>query len=200
MLPAIYAVTAPGSKVVVLSDNAGSARVLSLYDPARLQVRVDVPLADAAKVSAGQQAEIVVEVLPERRFSGTVSRVLHEANVQKNTLEVKVEVADPDPKLRPEMLARVKFLAKPSPGSDKESHRVFAPERAIQGSGANATAWIVRIAGADRGTVYSVPVKPGAVKIEGWVDVLDGLQSGDLVITSSAEDLRNGKKVNVATD
>ncbi|MDQ7784693.1 MAG: efflux RND transporter periplasmic adaptor subunit [Desulfomonilaceae bacterium] len=192
--------TEPGSKVVVLSDNPGSARVLSLYDPARLQVRVDVPLSDAAKVSVGQQAEVTVEVLPDRHFSGTVTRVLHEANIQKNTLEVKVAVADPDPRLRPEMLARVKLLARPSPDADTHTHRVFAPENAIRGTGSNATAWTVRIVDRDRGIVLPVPVKLGTGKTDGWVDVLDGLQPGDLVVTSSVAELSNGKKVKVVTD
>jgi len=192
--------TEPGSKVVVLSDNAGSARVLGLYDPARLQVRVDVPLADAAKVSVGQQAEVVVEVLPDRNFPGTVTRVLHEANIQKNTLEVKVALADPNPKLRPEMLARVKLLAKPSPDADKERHRVFAPETAIKVTGTNSAVWIVRTSDGDRGTAFSAPVKLGTIKTNGWADVLEGLQPGDLVITSPVADLRNGKKVKVVTD
>ncbi len=192
--------TEPGSKVVVWSDNAGSARVLSLYDPSRLQVRVDVPLADAAKVSVGQQAEVVVEVLPDRRFPGTVTRVLHEANIQKNTLGVKVALADPDPKLRPEMLARVKLLAEPSPDGYKERYRVFAPVNAIKGTGTNSIAWMVRTSGGDGGTAVSVPVKLGTIKTDGWTDVLEGLQPGDLVITSPVEELRNGKKVKVVTD
>lgn len=192
--------TEPGSKVVVLSDNAGSARVLALYDPARLQVRVDVPLADAAKVSVGQQADIVVEVLPERHFPGTVTRVLHEANIQKNTLEMKVALADPNPNLRPEMLARVKLLAKPTANADKERHHVFVPEPAIKGTGTNSTAWIVRTGDSDRGTTSSVPVKLGTIRINGWVDVIEGLQPGDLVITSPVDDLRNGKKVKVVAD
>jgi multidrug resistance efflux pump len=87
--------TEPGSKVVVISDNPGSARVLSVYDPRKLQVRVDVPLAETGKVGVGQQADIVVDVLPDRNFSGTVTRVLHEANIQKNTLEVKVAIENP---------------------------------------------------------------------------------------------------------
>ncbi|MEW6136752.1 MAG: efflux RND transporter periplasmic adaptor subunit [Thermodesulfobacteriota bacterium] len=192
--------TEPGSKVVVLSDNMASARVLSLYDPNRLQVRVDVPLADAAKVSVGQEAEVVVDVLPERNFSGTVTRVLHEANVQKNTLEVKVAVAHPDPRLRPEMLARVKFLARRSNEADKTEYRVFAPEDAVKGSGTDVAAWIVRTTGDAKGTARPVPIRLGTFKTEGWVDVLEGLQPGDLVIKSSVADLRSGGKVRVVID
>ncbi len=74
-------------------------------------MRVDVPLVDAGKISVGQEAEIVVEVLPDKPFSGTVTRVMHEANIQKKHSGGQLFWGPPDPVLRPEMLARVKFLA-----------------------------------------------------------------------------------------
>ncbi|MBI5252254.1 MAG: efflux RND transporter periplasmic adaptor subunit [Desulfomonile tiedjei] len=189
--------TEPGSKVVVLSDNPGSARVLGLYDPKRLQARVDVPLVDAGKISVGQEIEVIVEVVPDKPFSGTVTRVLHEANIQKNTLEVKAALADPDPKLRPEMLARVKFLARPDSGTEKSGQRLFAPENAVRGSSGNTQTWVVRHFDGEGGTVHAVSVKPGTAKSNGWVDILEGLQPGDLVITSSVAGLKDGKKVRV---
>lgn len=189
--------TEPGSKVVVMSDNPLSAKVLSLYDPKRLQVRVDVPLADAAEVSVGQEAEVVVEVLPDKTFSGTVTRVLHEADIQKNTLEVKVSVDDPDPKLRPEMLARVKFLAKREPADEEHSRRVFVPKGAIHGTGSNAVAWVVRDFNGEQATVSRRSISPGRTESEGWTDVLEGLHPGDLVVTGSVSGLADGDPVNV---
>ena len=192
--------TEPGSKVVIISDNPGSARVLSLYDPARLQVRVDVPLADAAKIGVGQQAHVIAEVLPDRTFNGTVTRVLHEANIQKNTLEVKVSLSEPDPQLRPEMLARVRFLAKAESGVEKAGQRLFASEAAFRGSGANPTAWVVRDFDGDHGIATARSVKLGSIRANGWVDVLDGLQPGDLVITRSPGELAEGKRVKVVKE
>src|SRR5690606_19427044 len=97
----------PGSVGSMGSDNPEMARVAELYDPLHLHVRVDVPLADAAKISVGQQAQIVVEVLSDRTFSGTVTRITNLADIQKNTLEVKVALDNPAPELKPDMLARV---------------------------------------------------------------------------------------------
>lgn len=192
--------TEPGSKVVVMSENPGSARVLGLYDPKHLQVRVDVPLVDAGKISVGQEAEVVVEVLPDKPFSGTVTRVMHEANIQKNTLEAKVVLGAPDPVLRPEMLARVKFLARPDSPTEKSSYRLFAPENAVRGSAGAAATWVVRDFDGDKGTAHMQPVKPGTAKNSGWVDVMEGLQPGDLVITSSVAELKQGKKVRVVAE
>jgi RND family efflux transporter MFP subunit len=192
--------TEPGSKVVIMSDNPGSARILSLYDPARLQVRVDVPLAEAAKIGVGQLAEVAVEVLPDRTFSGTVTRILHEANIQKNTLEAKVSLTDPDPQLRPEMLARIKFLAKTDSEPAGERQRVFAPENAIRNQGGSAITWVVGSYDGDRGIANPRAVKLGNTRIEGWVEVLEGLQPGDLVITRTPVELAQGNRVRVQTD
>ena len=108
----------PGDKVMLGMDDPHSSHLVHLYDPEKLQVRVDVPLADASHVRIGQQCEVVVEVLPDQAFKGEVILITHEADLQKNTLQVKVRVINPSPALRPEMLTRVKF-----PGPDGINNR-----------------------------------------------------------------------------
>jgi len=183
----------------VVSDNPASARVLSLYDPKRIQVRVDVPLVDAAKVGVGQPAEIVVDVLPDRTFSGAVTRVLHEANIQKNTLEVKAALADPDPQLRPEMLARVRFLAKVESEKAGETERAFVPETAVRSAGGVPQVWVVREFDGNRGFASARPVRIGRTRVDGWIDVTDGVQAGDLVVSRATGDLKEGGRVRVGS-
>lgn len=72
----------PGDKVVRMMDDPASAQLAHLYDPERLQVRVDVPLADSAYVFAGQRCEVVVEAMPDTTFEGVVLRTTHEADLQ----------------------------------------------------------------------------------------------------------------------
>ncbi len=194
--------TEPGSKVVVLSDNPASARILSLYDREKLQVRVDVPLADAAKIGVGQKTEVTLDVLPERVFSGVVTRVLHEANIQKNTLEVKVGLQNPDPQLRPEMLSRVRFLAKTeSAGPEsQEIDRLFVPENACKSSGSGTSAWVIADFDGTYGHVVSRPVKLGRLRKEGWADAVEGLSPGDLVVNRTSAELKQGQRVRVTKD
>ena len=58
---------APGSFVGMDADTAG---VVQLFDPASLQVRTDVPLADAGRLAPGQRAEVQVDALPGRTVPG----------------------------------------------------------------------------------------------------------------------------------
>jgi RND family efflux transporter MFP subunit len=186
----------PGSMLMAFSENPDMAMVAMLYDPEKLQVRVDVPLADAAKVGVGQAAQVFVEVLPDRTFSGTVTRITNLADIQKNTLEVKVAITDPAPELKPEMLARVRFLAtqqtlqtKAAPGASS----VFAPAEAIT----NGTAWIVTQYDGTEGVAARRTVSTTGAEHDGWLEISTGLHPGDLVITSSAEQLQQGQKVRV---
>lgn len=91
------------------------ASILSLYDPARVRVRVDVPLGSAKDVREGQDVELRSEVLGTEVVKGRVARVVRKADLLKNTLQAKVIVLDPPPLLRPETLCRARFLVQDTP-------------------------------------------------------------------------------------
>lgn len=184
----------PGDSIMLNGNMERPAQVLRLYDPARLQVRVDVPLADAARISVDQKAKVVVSVLPDRAFDGTVTRIVHEADIQKNTVQVKVAIHEPAAALKPEMLARVRFLAAAVPGAGARTvMQVFAPEGLIERGADGAAAWVVE---GDRAVRRSVTL--GESRQGGWVEVTAGLRAGDQVIASGRQDLREGKKIRVS--
>lgn len=185
----------PGRKLMFDSDMEHSAHALRLYDPKKLQVRVDVPLADAAQVGAGQEARIVVGVLPDRTFKGRVTRLVHEADIQRNTVQVKVAIDDPAPELKPEMLARVKFVAPVRQvGTDSQAQQVFAPESLLRREGDAVTAWIVD---KGRGVAERRAVTLGEARRDGWVSVASGLQPGDVIIAGETSHLHEGHKVQI---
>ncbi|MEI6233827.1 MAG: efflux RND transporter periplasmic adaptor subunit [Planctomycetota bacterium] len=186
--------TEPGAKLYVNMNERNSSQAAKLYDPKKLQVRVDVPLIDASKVGAGQRARITVEVLRDIVFEGEVTRVSHQADIQKNTLQVKVAIKDPRDELRPEMLARVQFLAiEKTDGKSKEpSQRLFARENLIRVANGSATAWIV-----DKGKNVAIrrTVVLGTIKQDGWIEVLSGLNPGDAVIDEDTTRFVEGQRV-----
>jgi len=184
----------PGSKLMLNSDRPQSAHVLRLYDPQRLQVRVDIPLVEAAKVGVGQPAEVIVDVLPERIFQGRLSRVVHEADVQKNTLQVKVAIENPSPELKPEMLARARFLAinDPTDADTHEATRLFVPESALVQSDGQEQVWVVNQADS---TARLQSVELGNTRLEGNIEITSGLRPGDRVIIDPPLQLKNGDRI-----
>lgn len=185
----------PGSRIVI-ENQAHAAHIVHLYDPEHLQVRVDVPLADAAVVGLDQEAEVELSVLPDRTFRGHVTRMLHEADLQKNTVEVKVAIEDPSPILKPEMLARVRFLS----GAGRATatrERLLVPERAVTTADGSASVWLAvdRIDRAARAELRSVTL--GTTVRDGWVEVTAGVRPGDVVIPDPPAGLASGDTVEI---
>jgi multidrug efflux pump subunit AcrA (membrane-fusion protein) len=146
-------------------------------------------------------------VLPDKTFSGRISRIVNEADIQKNTLQVKVAITDPSPQLKPEMLARVRFsgaaarIEGPTGASQaavmhsasSSGQVIFAPTRLIHRMGDGAMAWVVD---RGRGTASHRTIQLGQMQIDGWVAVASGLSPGDQLI-SDFEGLRDGQRVRV---
>ncbi len=187
----------PGSKLMLSMDNPRSAQVVRLYDPQRLQVRVDVPLADAARIGVGQPAEVIVDVLPDRTFKGIVTRIVHEADVQKNTLQVKVAIKDPVSDIKPEMLARARFLGGVQDAAVMADGRgvVFVPRAGVVERDGQTFVWLAdQVAAVAR--FRAITIERGVV-LEDAVGVSAGLQTGDLVIIGGADQLVDGQRIRI---
>jgi HlyD family secretion protein len=87
-----------------------STALLAVADLNDLQVKVDLNEADLAKVSLGQLCRITPEAYRELIYDGYVAEIAPEANREKGTLQVKVQVSNPDRYLIPELSAKVDFL------------------------------------------------------------------------------------------
>lgn len=85
--------------------------IATLYDPAKLEARLDVDLDDRGKVFVGQKVEITTRVERGRRFSGTVVLIEPQADERKNTVPVKVRFDNPEKGiLHPDMIIEARFL------------------------------------------------------------------------------------------
>lgn len=192
----------PGQKRMLDMDDPDSATVAILYQPGELQVRIDVPLEEAAQLNVGQAVRLRSNFLPDRVFKGTVTRIVGEADLQRNTLQAKVRVEDPDHRLRPDMLCRAEFLASgvepdgsSNEGAAGESGRIsiFVPEASlITRSGMEAELWAIDDSGArveKRTVVLSNESKDGFVLATG------DIRPGDRVIVGPPSELEVGSKV-----
>jgi len=184
---------APGKKRMLNMDDPDSAVIVSLYDPQKLQARIDVPLTEAAGIQEGQPVELTSDILPDTVFHGKVTRIRGQADIQRNTLQVKVEIQNPDQRLRPEMLVRGKFFSQSSSKqstSSSNSNRLalFVPEEAIFN---NNSAWVVST---DQ-TAELRTIQLGNEHRDGHRLILDGLRSGEQVILPPHTDLTQGARV-----
>src|SRR5439155_1609947 len=81
------------------------------------QPDVDVNEAYIARVHHGQPAKITLDAYPDTSFGGQVRQVVPTADRQRATVQVKVSILDHDPRILPEMGARVDFLEPERPAA-----------------------------------------------------------------------------------
>ncbi len=88
-----------------------SPSLLAIADLKDLQIEIDLDERYLAKVSIGQKCVVSPEAYPDRKYEGEVAEIAPEANRQKGTLQVKVQVSKADRYLTPELSAKVDFIA-----------------------------------------------------------------------------------------
>jgi multidrug efflux pump subunit AcrA (membrane-fusion protein) len=175
--------------------------LVSLYDPKKLQIRVEVPVAKFALVRQGGPAEVEVEdVMPGKKFAGVVLYDSHLANVSRNSVPVRVELTgDPPPQLRPEMIASVRFLAPPSSGQPKTetARRIVIPRKLLVVDSDVARVWVIDpVKG--RAELRAVELAPGEKDRTGeTAEVIGGLNRTDKLISTGREHLKPGSRIKV---
>ena len=89
------------------------AAVVTIADMNSLEVEADVSESNLSQIRVGQPCEIQLDALPQARFRGAVHMIVPTADRSKATVMVKVRFVDKDPRILPEMSAKVAFLSRP---------------------------------------------------------------------------------------
>ncbi|SFJ43346.1 efflux RND transporter periplasmic adaptor subunit [Planctomicrobium piriforme] len=188
----------PGTRVMGLDANAtrSASTVVTLYDPEMLQVRADVRLEDVPRVQPGQPVEVQTASSKET-IHGTVLRATSSANIQKNTLEVKIALEHPPATVRPEMLVTATFQAPPPPETEqsqaREIERLLIPRQLVEKADGAAVVWVADANSRARRR----SVQLGQSGTEALVEVVDGLTATDKLIAGGREGLAEGDPVHV---
>ena len=203
---------APGQKKMLHMDHPHSATVALLYDPKKLQARMDVPLSEASQLFIGQKVLLKSNFMPKHTFRARVTRLLGEADLQRNTLQVKVSLDQADESLRPDMLCRGEFLAPSRHGStapivsgthrpteEQHSVQIYAPLESIVPLPNDAQKAMVWIVGPERKKIYPREVTMGQAQREEHLLVLNGLRPGDRVVLRPPSDLTAGENFRIRT-
>jgi HlyD family secretion protein len=102
----------PNELVVPQSFGGGrgpSTALIALADPRDLQVEIDVNETDLSKISLNQKCRVSPEAYPEKHYEGVVAEIAPQADRAKGTLQIKVQILNPDGFLIPELSAKVEF-------------------------------------------------------------------------------------------
>lgn len=181
-----------GDVITPFSSALGSqAAVVTMADLSTMEVEADVSESSIGKVSVGQPCEIQLDALPGARFRGAVGNMVPTVDRAKATVTVKVRFIDQDPRILPEMSAKVAFLERETP-EDQRAARTVVPAGAVVEQGGKRLVYRVQ-----DGKAVETPVRTG-IKIGEMLEVVDGLQAGDRIIARPPQNVRSGTAVSVA--
>ena len=183
-------------EVVAPSVGGGLTRgaVVTMADLTTLEVEVDVNEAYIARVNKGGPTQITLDAYPDTAFRGEVRQVVPTADRQRATVQVKVNILDRDPRILPEMGARVDFLedsvaAGAETAGSARPPRFRVPAAAVRDANGESVVWLVRDGRLEPRTVQAGPVSAG------FREIRSGLSGGERLLVGGVEKPEAGMRV-----
>ncbi|MFN4141069.1 efflux RND transporter periplasmic adaptor subunit [Aestuariivirga sp.] len=164
---------------------AGTALV-QLDKVDRLKVSFSVPELQQQALQQARTVEVVADAVPGARFTAEISALNPAVDVNGRALQVRADLDNAAMKLRPGLLVRVSVKG-------PERQAVMVPESAIVQRGGKAVLYTVA-----EGKAKEISVRLGK-RVEGRVEVVEGIAAGDVVVTAGNTRLSNGAEVEVVS-
>jgi RND family efflux transporter MFP subunit len=180
-----------GDNITPFSSAAGAkGAVITVADMDTLEVEADVAESSIGKIRLQQPCEVQLDALPETRLAGAVSRIVPTVDRSKATVLVKVRFVDKDPRVLPDMSAKVAFLER-APAADEKQPVPAVQARAVVERDGRKQVFAIRDGRAQR-----LEVSTGR-KLGELLEVR-GVAAGERVVLDPGEAIRGGVAVTVA--
>lgn len=170
----------PRSGFVIKKDINEGMKVMpdkelyTIADLSNVWVNIDIYEYDIPLIKVGQPATLNLSYDPGKSFTGKVSYIFPYLDDKTRTLKVRLEFPNPGFKLKPDMYVNAEIKV------DAGKH-LAVPEEAVLNSGIRKVVFVEK----GNGHFESKEVKLGA-KMDGYYQVLSGLEEGEKVASSSA--------------
>ena len=168
------------------------ADIVNIEDLDAVYVDFRLPERLQSKVRPGQTAQVTFDALPGVRYAALVQAISPQIDADGRAIAVRGCIDNRRLQLRPGMFARVTTVF------SERSDALVVPEEAIVPDGTSP--YVLKVVeGKEPGSKVTrrTPVQLG-VRSPGWVEVLDGLSAGDLVVTAGQQRIRkDGTEVRV---
>jgi len=163
--------------------DSGRGSVATIADLENLEIECDVQEDFISRVSAGQEADIAVDAVQDRKYHGRVRKIIPMGDRARATIKVQVEITDADKLLFPEMSGTVYFLPDLQGQSTDDQTRMFCPASAVTSNEAgDALVWVVD---AEK-RAQPLSVKTG-IERDGQTEIVSGLSGSERVIVNPRE-------------
>jgi len=173
------------------AEGGPQGSVVALADLKDLQVELDIAQDDFSKLGPKQKSIVTVDAYPDRKYDGEIHEISPEANRQKATVQVKVQILNPDEYLRPEMNATVKFLANENKtASAAAPSGVLLPTVAVRDHDGKKVVYLAFNGKALMREVHIISQRSSGFLVK-------GLNGGETVITTAPANLKDGDTIKI---
>ena len=162
-------------KVVAGQMVKAGEELYRLADLSSIWVIANVAEQDIGMVKIGAPAKMSFRAYPGEVFEGKVTFILHELDMATRSAKVRIEVKNPDHRIKHEMFADVEINA-----GEKDAARLVVPVSAVIDSGNRQ---VVIIDKGD-GRFEPRPVKLG-IRGDSFIEILEGIKDGEQVVTTA---------------
>lgn len=177
------------SKLNVIKGDAvePGASLLEIADYHEVYAVAQVYESQIGSISKGMSARVYSSAFKNAEMDSKVEIIGSEVNPQSRTVEVWLRVKNPDERLKINMTVNVYFLA------SKEDESITVPRSALLGTGGDRFVFV------EEGNKYTrTPVVTG-IENDKWIEVVEGLAPGDVVVTQGNYQLQFAKSATPAS-
>jgi len=167
------------------------AAVVTIADMKSLQVEADVSETSIASIRVGQPCDIQLDALPNMRFQGEVYTIVPTVDRSKATVLVKVRFLDKDPRMLPDMSAKVSFLSRRLEPEELKP-RLAVSQSALISRGNKTFVFLLQ-----GNRVKETLVQVGS-KLGDMTEIISGLKPGDRAVIKPSKGLKDGSRIKIA--
>jgi membrane fusion protein, heavy metal efflux system len=174
-------VTAKNAQPGFLVQPGNDSAPYTVSDVSLKWMLADVVESDISRLHLGQPVQVEVMAYPGREFKGKISKIYSAVDPNTHRVTTRSEIADPKDELRPGMLANFVIRV-----HDPVEATAMPANGVVREADGTMTAWVT----SDRRHFVQKVVKTG-LRTDGRVQILAGLQPGELAVTDGAVFLSN---------
>ena len=164
----------------------GATDLVTVVDNKSVKVTFKVPEKNVHDIGVGQVVEVKVSAFKDQVFTGMIEAVDAKVEQESHSVQVKGVIPNPDNLLREGLFANVSLIV------GEKGNTMTVDESSIERMGEIEYVWVV-----ERGRAEKRRVLTGA-RENGQVEIVAGLQPGQIVVTSGQIKLSDGAKVKIS--
>ncbi len=161
--------------------------LLVILDTSELYVRAGIAESDIASVQIGQQAEILIDAFPQKKFKGEIVTKGAAIDPTTKSVEIKIKIIEPEVEVPPGVFARVNILVKNNPEA------LIIPVTALTRKGDQLYVFVFN---QGKGVVEKRAVVTGVTEGD-RAEILEGVQEGEEIVVKGNLTLEDGDQVRV---